>query len=245
MNKPTTTLIHGDCLEEMAKLPDNSIDLVLADPPYGTTYCKWDTVIPFAPLWEQLHRITHKTTPVVLTAVQPFTSFLICSNKRHYKYSWTWRKPTPTGFLNAKKQPLRVTEDVVVFYRSQCHYTPQMRQGFKPYARSGKREKLHPHYNRFSDLMRRSCSDGERYPINLLDYKRDRPSTHPTQKPVALLSYLIETYTKPGHTVLDFTMGSGSTGVACHETGRNFIGIELDKGYFDGASKRLADLHED
>ena len=224
-------LIHGDCLEEMKKIPDGSVDMVLTDPPYGTTACKWDTVIPFEPMWEQLKRITKPNGAIVLTASQPFTSALIMSNAKMFKYCWAWKKTKPTGHLNAKKQPLKVYEDVCVFYRKQCEYIPQG---------TSKTDKMVERTNRGNYG---SCSKTTRqtvtgYPKNILEYP-SIDGVHPTQKPVALMEYLIKTYTNENETVLDFTMGSGTTGVACKNLNRNFIGIELDKDYFEIAKERI------
>jgi site-specific DNA-methyltransferase (adenine-specific) len=232
-----TDLHHGDCLEVMAGLADASVDMILCDLPYGTTACKWDTVIPFDPLWAQYRRIAKRNAAIVLTASQPFTSALVMSNPREFKYEWVWQKEAGTGLLNAKKQPLRDHESVLVFYRSQPSYEPQFTAG-KPYAATKGGE---------TDCYRRSgvvttISDGRRYPKTVQRFQRDRDKTHPTQKPVALMEYLIRTYTREGETVLDNCMGSGTTGVACANTGRQFIGIERDPGYFAVAEKRIRPL---
>ena len=242
-------LYKGDCLEEMKKIPDGSVDLVLADPPYGTTACKWDTVIPFEPMWAQLKRVAKKNAAIVLFSSQPFTTELIMSNKDNYRYSWYWRKERGTNISSAKYQPMRIIEDVVVFGLTSIKYKPLMVE-VKPY-----RHVLPlPKKNHTQQMDSKSVDDdGNRiykeynkaYPTNVLEFGRDNMSKgksyHPTQKPVALLEYLIRTYTQPGETVLDFTMGSGSTGVACVNTGRDFIGIELDEGYYNIAEKRIED----
>ena len=233
-------LIHGDCLEEMKKIPDGSIDMVLTDPPYGTTACKWDTVIDLPLMWEQLKRVVKPNGAIVMTASQPFTSALVMSNVKMFKYCWVWDKVNrPTGHLNAKKQPLRQTEDVIVFYSDQVHYNPQMTQG-KPYVATGSRKSENYGAQVKSTTI---CADGMRYPRNLIRISADERGTvgriHPTQKPVALMEYLIKTYTNEGETVLDFTMGSGTTGVACKNLNRNFIGIELDETYFNIAKARI------
>jgi len=236
-------LMHGDCLELMKQIPDGSVDLVLCDLPYGTTACKWDTVIPFEPLWEQYRRVAKRNAAIVLTASQPFTTALISSNMREFRYSWVWNKVNRiTGFLDAKKRPLRVVEDVCVFYRAQPTYNPQKWQG-EPYkAYRGKSTEI---YRPGLDGGWTHCDDGMRYPQDLLSIKADNRGVegriHPTQKPVALMEYLIKTYTNEGDVVLDNTMGSGTTGVACMNTGRKFIGMEQDAKYFEIAQKRIHD----
>lgn len=231
----TITLYRGDCLEEMRKIADGSIDLVLADPPYGTTACKWDSVIPFVPMWEQLKRVTKKNGAIVLFGSQPFTSALVMSNIQMFKYEWIWDKGQGTGFLNAYKQPLRSIENILVFYRKQSTYNPQMILGFNPYVcRQGKNKTQ----NYGTQTGATTVSNGSRFPINKIKFTRDKNKVHPTQKPVALMEYLIQTYTNAGETVLDFTMGSGTTGVACVNTDRSFIGIELDEHYFTIAEER-------
>jgi site-specific DNA-methyltransferase (adenine-specific) len=228
-------LINADCLEAMRDISDGSVDMVLTDPPYGTTACKWDSVIPFAPMWEQLKRITKLNAAIVLTASQPFTSALIMSNVKMFKYCWVWHKRTSANVGAARFQPLKTHEDIVVFGGK---YQPQMVAG-KERMKGGKvaggkaNGSLPPVYYK-SDQY---------YPVSVLDFKTER-GLHPTQKPVALMEYMIHTYTNAGDTVLDFTMGSGTTGVAAKNLGRSFIGIELDPDYFAIASKRIADTPE-
>lgn len=230
--------MHGDCLERMKDIETGSVDMVLADPPYGTTACKWDSVIPLGPMWEQLKRIIKPNGAIVMTATQPFTSALGASNLRELRYSWQWKKPH-TGQLNAKRMPLKNFEDVLVFYSKQPTYNPQMSSG-EPYVRG----------LRLSQAVSQECygvqrahatiNEGGRYPTQLLEFSnRLDAKFHPTQKPVALMEYLIKTYTNDGETVLDFTMGSGTTGVACANVNRKFIGIELDSGYFELAKSRI------
>jgi site-specific DNA-methyltransferase (adenine-specific) len=234
------TLYNADCLEAMRDIPDGSVDMVLTDPPYGTTACKWDSVIPFEPMWEQLKRIAKPNGAIVLTASQPFTSALIMSNVKMFKYCWVWDKVNRyTGMLNANHMPLRRHEDIVVFYGKPPTYNKQWRDG-KPYSakRTGEYQGLGTH--RSVD----GKSNGKHNPCSVLEIKADNKKEiglHPTQKPVALMEYLIRTYTNEGETVLDFTMGSGTTGVACKNLGRSFIGIEMDADYFAAASKRIAD----
>ena len=229
-------LIQGDCLEVMPTLASGSIDLVLCDLPYGTTRNKWDTIIPLEPLWTEYKRLCKGA--IVLTAAQPFTSVLVCSNLRAFKYSWVWKKAQGTGFLNAKKQPLRNTEDVLVFWHGkQTLYNPQMSYGHKGYV-TGKGKKT-SNYGSFHDV-RNVNEDGSRYPTTVIEFtSRKEKDGHPTQKPVALMEYLIRTYTQPGDTVLDNCMGSGTCGVACVNTGRSFIGIERDSEYFAVAQRRV------
>lgn len=234
-------LLNGDCLEEMKAIPDNSVDMILCDLPYGTTRNKWDTVIPFEPLWQQYTRIIKEHGAIVLFGQEPFASHLRISNESQYRYDWTWVKNRPTGFLNAHRMPLKDTEIISVFYKKLPTYNPQMRTGFQPYivgsdTRSSNYGKLNQN--------RVSKSDGERYPISTIKFNKDKDKLHPTQKPVALLEYLIKTYTNESELVLDNCMGSGSTGVACVNTNRNFIGIELDKEYFDIAEKRISEAKQ-
>ena len=233
---PECELYFGDCLEIMKSIPDKSVDFILTDPPYGTTACKWDSVIPFEPMWKELKRIRKDNAAIVLFGSEPFSSHLRMSNIKEFKYDWIWNKDNGTGFLNAKKQPLKITEILSVFYSYQPHYFPQMRLGFKPYKCKHGETKTE-NYGKQTGAV--TISDGSRYPLNSLYYKRDKNKEHPTQKPVALIEYLIKTYTLEGETVLDFTMGSGSTGVACKNLMRKFIGIEKDARYFEIAKNRI------
>ena len=218
----------------MSKIKSNSIDLVLCDPPYGITQNKWDSPIDLDLLWTELKRIRKETTPIVLFSSQPFTTTLISSNLKEFKYCWTWKKHLGTGHLNAKKQPLRVIEDIIVFYKKQCFYNPQMRKG-KPYAYKSGRNTTN--YNSSKNVY--CLNKGERYPVNILQFNRDENKLHPTQKPIDLLEYLIKTYSRENEVVLDFTMGSGSTGVACKNLNRRFIGIENNKDYYKICKSRL------
>ncbi|RKY29346.1 MAG: site-specific DNA-methyltransferase [Candidatus Omnitrophota bacterium] len=220
----------------MGEIEDGSIDMVMCDPPYGITACKWDSIIPLEPMWEHLKRIVKPNGAIILMANQPFTTTLIASNMKMFKYCWVWHKRQGAGFLNAHKQPLRSHEDVCVFYAKPTTYNPQMRMGFAPYTvKQGKTKTKN--YGAQSRAV--SKSSGSRYPITVLEITKAHKTLHPTQKPVALMAYLIKTYTNEGDTVLDFAMGSGTTGVACKQLRRKFIGIELDKKYFDIASKRI------
>ncbi len=217
----------------MAEIESGSVDMVLTDPPYGTTACKWDAVIPLGPMWAQLKRIIKPNGAIVMTASQPFTTTLIASNMSDFKYCWVWEKNFKTGHLNAKKQPMRSVEDVVVFYAKQCCYYPQ---GIKAH---GKIKNRYVGSSTNNDCGAVNIQSHTGYPDQVLRFNRDLPSIHPTQKPVALMEYLIKTYTNEGETVLDFTMGSGTTGVASKNLSRDFIGIELDSDYFEIAKNRI------
>ena len=234
-------LKHGDCLELMKDIPDKSIDMILCDLPYGTTQNKWDTVIPLNDLWNQYKRIIKDNGAIVLFSQPPFDKILACSNLKMFRYEWIWQKENSTGFLNAKKMPLKIHENILVFYKKLPTYNPQMRLGFKPY-----RCKQGRHTTNYGDYKRGHLteSNGERYPIDIINFQRE-VSLHPTQKPVALLEYLIKTYTNESEIVLDNCMGSGSTGVACVNTNRNFIGFELDENYFDIAKTRINNALEE
>jgi site-specific DNA-methyltransferase (adenine-specific) len=225
----------------MKGIPSGSVDMVLCDLPYGTTQNKWDSVIAFEPLWEQYRRVCKPNAAIVLTAAQPFTSALVMSNVREFKYEWVWEKDNGTGFLNAKKQPLRSHESILVFYREQSVYYPQMEPG-KPYT--CKQGGHGSNYNGPSKEVNITVNNGERYPKTILRLARDKGKEHPTQKPVALFEYLIKTYTNPGETVLDNCCGSGTAGVAAANTGRNSIQIELSEEYCVIARRRLEEsLH--
>ena len=229
-----TNLILGDCLERMKEIPDGSVDMVLCDLPYGTTQNKWDAVIPFGPLWEEYKRVAKPSAAFVLFAAQPFTCSLIGSMFPLFRYSWTWVKNNGTGYLNAHHQPMRITEDVAVFYRERPTYNPQ---GLVPFNKKVRRGGNGDNYGKSGTENLQAFTN---YPLDVLCFDKDSPSTHPTQKPVALLEYLVNTYTNAGDTVLDNAMGSGSTGVACVNTGRKFIGIEMDEKYFAIAESRIS-----
>ena len=231
-------LWFGDCLEVMKRIPDHSVDMILADLPYGSTACKWDVVIPVEPLWEAYNRVIKPHRAIVLTAREPFTSVLVSSNIRHYKHKWVWNKKQSGSFQNAKFMPLQIEEDVLVFSSGgKVVYYPIMRKG-KMRKRGGAREKsrvvgkgLRDGYENFSDQY---------FPVNIIEMANPRKGKlHPTEKPVALMEYLIRTYTREGEMVLDNSMGSGTTGVACRNTERTFIGIDNDKRFYDMAVKRI------
>ena len=230
-------LIQGNCLEVMKDIPDGSIDMILTDPPYGTTACKWDSVIPFEPMWERINKLIKPNGAVVLFGSQPFTSALVMSNVKMFKYEWVWNKSLAGNGILAKKQPLKIHENVVVFNSN--IYIPEMRKG-KARWKGGIKDK----HGTFSNAEAPKVWSDEYYPTSIIDISgagMRSGRVHPTQKPVALLEYLIKTYTNGGETVLDFTMGSGSTGVAAKNLNRNFIGIELDPDYFKIAKKRIND----
>ena len=233
-------LYQGDCIEVMKDIEDGSVDLILTDPPYGTTACKWDSVIPFEPMWEQLNRIIKPNGAICLFGSEPFSSALRMSNIKNFKYDWIWDKRIPSGMSYARFQPMRQTENISVFCNGKTVYNPQMVKRDKPIKKGGNK------YSPSAPIQ--ACKEGKDFkktyeyknPINLIVFDKIRKgSLHPTQKPVPLLEYLIRTYTNEGETVLDFTMGSGSTGVACVNTNRNFIGIELDEEYFKIAENRI------
>ena len=231
--------MHGDCLELMKTIDDKSVDMILCDLPYGCTNARnWDNVIPFKPLWEQYNRIIKDNGAVVLFGIEPFSSELRVSNLKNYRYDYVWNKNQGTGFLNANRMPMRSHEMISVFYKKLPQYNKQMRCGFKPYSAVNKNETTV--YRQFKSVTSTSV-DGERYPISILEFpcvnQKDR--MHPTQKPVALLEYLIRTYTNEYDIVLDNCMGSGSTGVACKNLNRGFIGIEKDDNYFNIAKNRI------
>ena len=239
-----TTLIQGDCLEVMKDIPDKSIDMILADLPYGTTACKWDTIIPFEPLWEQYKRIIKDNGAIVLTASQPFTSALVMSNIKMFKYEWVWDKVVGSNIFQVNYAPLKTHENILVFCDGKVKYNPQKIAKDK-HQKQGKYKNI----NDGSEVTNKKAKDelaGKVYthsfPKTIQTFIKDKRSTkqlHPTQKPVALFEYLIKTYTNKGETVLDNVMGSGTTGVACKNLNRKFIGIELDKKYFNIAKDRI------
>lgn len=229
--------MQGDCLELMRQLPDASVDLILCDLPYGTTQNKWDSVIPFADLWREYARIC--TGAIVLTASQPFTSALVMSKQDWFRYAWVWEKSAATGHLNAKRMPMKLHEDVLVFSKSPTPYNPQ---GLEPYNRVTRRGS---NGTNFGASGAENFQEFTNYPRSILRYSGDPKTVHPTQKPVALMEYLIRTYTNDGDTVLDNCMGSGTTGVACANTGREFIGIERDEKYFAAARDRVLEAYRE
>jgi len=246
-------LIHGDCIEEMQKLINEEIevDMVLTDIPYGTTSCKWDSIIPFGDMWECIKGVSHERTAVLLFGNEPFSSRLRVSNLNCYKYDWVWNKEVATNFMSAKYMPLKPLEYISVFYNKAPTFNPIRRPKTIDYDASRTSEADDEYRMKGSDVCgsryqrRYYEDDGFRHPINLITFNNQKGEcnnlnrVHPTQKPIPLLEYLIKTYTNEDDLVLDFTMGSGSTGVACMNLNRRFIGIELDKHYFDIATDRI------
>jgi len=226
-------LINGDCLEEMKKIESGSVDAIITDPPYGTTACKWDSIIPFEPMWEQLNRIIKPNGAIVLFGSEPFSSALRMSNIKQYKYDWIWEKQQGSGSLNCNRRPLKKTESIIVF--NSKIYKPQ------GLIKSNKIKKA-PKTEIYGKSKPEYIEKNKNYPVDILRFNTDTYSkkVHPTQKPVALMEYLIKTYTNENEIVLDFTMGSGSTGCAAKNTNRNFIGIELDQDYFKIAQERIS-----
>mgnify|MGYP003543298980 FL=1 len=240
------TLLLGDCLERMKEIPDNSVDLVLVDLPYGTTQNKWDSVIDLEIMWEQLKRICSDNTPKIMFAQTPFDKVLGCSNLKELKYEWIWEKTTATGHLNAKKMPMKAHENILVFYDKLPTYNPQKTLGHKPANCYTKHQDDGSNYGK-TKVGVSGGGQTDRYPRSVQVFKTDKQkvSLHPTQKPVSLLEYLINTYSNEGDTVLDFTFGSCSTGVAALNTNRKFLGVEMEENYFDiGASRMEGCLSE-
>ena len=236
-------LFNDNCLKVLPTIPDKSIDLILTDPPYGTTQCKWDSIIPFEPMWKELKRIIKDDGCIALFGSEPFSSALRISNIKNFKYDWYWQKDKCTNHLNCKKQPMRNTEIISIFYKKQCLYNPQIEnKNFLNIRPATVKRPQTEVYGKMSKVSKREIPIDKTYPkqtlkFNVCWYKGK--IFHPTQKPLALLEYLIKTYTNENDTVLDFTMGSGSTGVACKNLNRNFIGIEKDEKYFDIAKQRI------
>lgn len=233
-------LFNGDCLDILKLIPDNSVDMVLSDPPYGTTRCKWDSVIDLDLLWEQLLRVTKPNAAIVMTAQTPFDKILGCSNIKLLRYEWIWEKTAATGHLNAKKMPMKAHENILVFYKKLPIYTPQKTTGHNPVNSYSK--KIDSDGDCYGKTKTSSGGGNtDRYPRSIQTFKSDKQKLklHPTQKPVLLMEYLIKTYTKESGIVLDFAMGSGTTGVACKNLKRGFIGIEKNKTHFRAAELRL------
>ena len=229
--------ILGDCLEVLPTIEDNSVDMLLVDLPYGTTACKWDSVIPLDKLWEQYDRVCKKNAAMVFTAMQPFTTILAASNIENLRYEWIWEKPQGTNPMNVKIMPLKSHENILVFYREKPTYNPQMWYSTPYSGFSSDTAKIGEVYGN-AESKHRDNPEGSRYPKTVIKHKQEK-GYHPTQKPVGLMEYLIKTYTNEWDVVLDNTMGSGTTGVACVHTNRDFIGIEKEEKYFKIAEKRL------
>jgi len=245
-NNERVWLMQGDCLERMQQIPSGSVDMVLTDPPYGTTACKWDSVIPLEDMWKELKRVTKPNSAIVLFGSEPFSSTLRMSNLQDYKYDWVWNKTYGTNFQLANKQPMKAHETISVFYKKQPTYNPIKVKREKPLSTLGwKQDKRNGDHNNFNSKDNDLKVYDDKYPITVLEYNpangecNNTKKVHPTQKPVALMEYLIKTYTNEDEVVLDFTMGSCSTGVAARNTNRKFIGIELDSDYFRIALERV------
>jgi site-specific DNA-methyltransferase (adenine-specific) len=237
-----STFYLGDCLEVLPLLPDGSVDLIYCDLPFGTTQCSWDNVIPFDKMWEQVKRIAKHNTPIVFHSQQPFTSNLIMSNPKMFKYTWVWEKSKATGFLNAKKRPLVAHEDIIVFCKGTPVYYPQMTQGEAYNKGVRKQQTDNDVYGKFEQVEVKS--DGLRYPRSVQYFKTaesEGQTFHKTEKPIDLCKYIIQTYTMEGQTVLDFTMGSNKSGLACEMLNRNFIGIESDAEHFATSIRRVSE----
>lgn len=239
---------HGDCLEIMKQLPDQSIDMILCDLPYGITACKWDSIIPFEPMWDLIHRICKPNSAICLFGSEPFSSALRTSNIKNFKYDWIWAKNTKTGIATAKIRPMKRHEIISIFYKKQPIYNKQMQitkshkaldHAKRGYYQGGASSSVSEHHPSIKPIRKQFSKWVN--PDSILEYKtvNNAVNVHPTQKPIDLLEYLIKTYTNENAVVLDFAMGSGSTGVACLNTNRRFIGIELDNKYFEIAKKRL------
>lgn len=235
-------LYCDDTLNRLALLPNDCVDLLLVDLPYGTTACSWDSVIPLDKLWPQYYRVCRENAAMVFTASQPFTTVLISSNIKDFRYEWIWQKPQGTNPMTAKIMPMKNHENILVFYRKKPKYNPQMTYSTPYQAFFSETSTIGEVYGS-GKSKHRDNPDGSRYPKTVLEFKQER-GMHPTQKPVALMEYLIQTYSDPGDTVLDNTMGSGTTGVAAKNCGRNFIGIERDEKYFALAKGRIDDAVE-
>ncbi len=236
-------LHHGDCLDKMRTIPDGSIDMILADPPYGVTANKWDSAIPLEPMWKHLKRIIKPHGAIVMTATQPFTTILIHSNRGMFKYCWVWIKSQAVGHLNAYRMPMRNTEDICVFYGHPPTYNPQVKDKPEGNIRADRKPgRKGSCYGDHAGQGNRRIRDDQTIPMQTIRFNNCQERLHPTQKPVDLMAYMIKTYTTEGETVLDFAMGSGTTGVAAMQLDRKFIGIELDKTYFDIAVNRIKKL---
>lgn len=234
-------LWNGDCIEYMKNISDSSVDMILCDPPYGTTKNRWDHILPLSQLWDEYLRITHENSAIILFANGLFTVDLINSNRAMWRYNLIWEKTTPTGFLNANRMPLRIHEDICVFYKKPPIYHPQKTYGHVRKVSSAEHKRGSKSTTNYGNYKNCSYDSTERYPTSVLKFKTDKQksSLHPTQKPVDLLSFLIKSYSNPGDLILDSCMGSGSTGVAAVQSNRDFIGIEKDESYFKIAQDRL------
>ena len=233
--------MKGRFLDRIKEIPDSSVDMIMADPPYGTTQCRWDVVIPLKPMWEELLRVTKENGAIVLMGSQPFTSVLVCSNLKYFRYSLVWEKTTATGHLNAKRMPMRAHEDILVFYKKLPTYNPIKTTGHKKKISTA----IHKRNSKETEVYNKhglsSYNSTERYPRSIIKTSTDKQKSklHPTQKPIALMEYLIKTYTNEGQMVLDFVSGSFTTTIAAINTGRDSIGIEKDEDYYKVGLKRV------
>lgn len=233
-------LFNGDCLEIMPTLQPQSVDLIIADLPYGTTECSWDSIIPFEPMWQCINHVARPDTAILLFAQAPFDKVLACSNLKDFRHEWIWEKPNATGFFNAKKMPMKAHENILVFYKSLPTYNPQKTMGHKrASARKVGTQRQSECYGK--DIKITEYDSTERYPRSVIKFSSDKQISnyHPTQKPLALIEYFVRTYSNPSDTVLDFCMGSGTAGIAAQRLGRDFIGIEKEQEYFETAKNRI------
>jgi len=238
--KTAPVLLHGDCLELMKDIPDSNIDMICCDMPYGATKNKWDSVIDLKALWAQYKIIIKDNGAIVLTAQDKFSAKLMLSNEKLHRYNLIWNKQLVSGFLNANRMPLRVHEDILIFYKKLPTYNPQKNKGNLNHSKGDMKTDINNNYGKYGKIDNKTLGK-MKFPKSIISFQKPHPSKclHPTQKPVALIEYLIKTYTNEGDTVLDNCMGSGTTGVACKNLNRNFIGIELDNKYFKIACKRI------
>ena len=252
MSEGKKEILLGDCLELMKDIPNGSIDAIITDPPYGTTACKWDSVIPFDLMWEQLNRIIKPNGAIVLFGSEPFSSALRMSNINNYKYDWIWDKKIPTGFALVKKQPMRQVENILIFYKKQPTYNRQWIEKDKKHQRKNRGKGLIKDTSKESEVYNNmklkysdEFNDTKKNPINVIEFtKTNHKKLHPTQKPIPLMEYLVKTYTNENEVVLDFTAGSGTTAIACLNTKRQFIVMEKEQKYYDIILKRVADFNK-
>lgn len=237
----TNIIYNEDCLEGMERIPDGSVDCIICDPPYGQTHNHWDSVLSFDKMWLEYNRVIKENGVIILFAQGMFTAKLMLSNEKMWKYNLVWKKgDRVSGFLNAKRQPLRNHEDICVFYRKQPTYNPQMREGKPLHGRGGGEHRfINNNYGKYSELEDTRAGSTEKYPISVLNFDRPHPPIHPTQKPVELIQYLIRTYTNEGEVVLDNCIGSGTTAIAAIRENRRYIGFEVNEEYYNMTIKRI------